>query len=77
MKRNPVQADTLHSVGYAPCASILEIEFAGGEVCQYVGVPTSIHDGLMAAASKDRFFDQHIRDDYPYRQISPAGTRHA
>jgi hypothetical protein len=71
MKRTPVAAATLRSVGYAPCASILEVEFSGGEVCQYLGVPTSVHDGLMAAASKDGFFDEHIRESYAYRQISP------
>lgn len=72
MKRIPVQSDTLRSVGYAPCASVLEVEFAGGEVGQYVGVPTSVHDALLASPSKGEFFDAHIRERYAYRRIGPA-----
>lgn len=72
MKRTPVQSDILRSVGYAPCASVLEIEFTGGEVGQFVGVPTSIHDALLASASMDHFFAEHIRESYACRRIGPA-----
>jgi hypothetical protein len=75
MKRIPVESDTLNSVGYAPCASVLEIEFAGGELYQYLNVPTSIHEALLAASSKDSFFNEHIRKSYAVRRIGgpPAG----
>jgi hypothetical protein len=72
MKREPIEANTLRSVGYAPCASVLEVELAGGEVYQFVGVPSSVHDGFLAADSKDRFFDERIQGAYPSRSIGPA-----
>jgi hypothetical protein len=74
MKRTSVQAESLHSVGYAPCASILEIEFADGGVYQFVGVPTSVHDGLMVAANKDGYFEEHIREGYDYRRIGATAA---
>lgn len=74
MKRIPVQSDYLQSVGYAPCASVLEIEFADGRVCQYLDIPTSVFDALMASPTKTSFFHGRIEPKHNVRQLgaSPA-----
>lgn len=69
MKRIPVQSDYLHSVGYAPCASVLEIEFVEGMVFQYLDIPTSIYDALMATPAKEAFFREKIEPNHHARQI--------
>jgi len=69
MKRIPVQSDYLCSVGYAPCASVLEIEFVEGTVFQYLDIPTSIYDTLMASDVKAAFFREQIEPNYHSRQI--------
>jgi KTSC domain len=42
----------------------LEVEFQRRTVYQYFDVPKSLHDGLMTAGSKGRFFDQKIREKF-------------
>jgi hypothetical protein len=69
MKRIPVQSDYLQSVGYAPCASVLEIEFAGGKVCQYLDIPTSVFDALMASPGKEAFFRERIEPHHSVREL--------
>lgn len=70
MKRIPVDAPELGAIGYSPCASVLEIEFRDGEVWQFMGVPTSVHDGLWAAASKESYFNSQIRERYLGRRLA-------
>lgn len=70
MERTPVASSNLASVGYDPNSQTLEIEFHSGSVYQYSGVPQSIYQGLMSAASKGSYFDSFIKKaGYPYRQI--------
>jgi len=71
MKRTPVQSEFLHSVGYAPCASVLEIEFAGGRLCQYLDIPTSVFDALMATDAKEAYFRTQIEPNHPFRELKP------
>ncbi len=69
MDRIPVDSEALSSVGYEPGRSQLEIEFAGGGVYRYYGVPARVHDELMAADSHGHYFAERIRDRYPYRKL--------
>ena len=70
MEREPVQSSNLWSVGYDPDSQTLEIEFKGGHVYQYFGVPESLYFDLMNAGSKGSFFHHHIREaGYPYTKI--------
>lgn len=70
MQRHPVLSRSLKSVGYDASMLLLEIEFRGGGVYQYVGVPQLIHDQLLSALSKGRFFNSHIKARFVCRQIS-------
>lgn len=69
MKRTSVSSSNLRSVGYDPAKNILEIEFHGGRVYQYTGVPRSIYNGLMGASSHGKYFHRRIKGRYPYTQI--------
>lgn len=64
MDRILVKSSSLRSVGYEGARSVLEIEFNSGGIYHYLGVLPPLHEGLMAASSKGRFFDQRIRDRF-------------
>jgi len=61
MRREVVDSEALRSVGYDPDRRILEIEFAGGTVYRYLGVPPSVHAELMTADSKGEYYSANIR----------------
>lgn len=69
MIRQPVSSSNIHSIGYDPESRTLEIEFHGGGVYQYLGVPESVHNGLMRASSHGSYFHRHIKDSYRWIKI--------
>jgi hypothetical protein len=70
MERLPVESSNLASVGYDPESTVLEIEFKSGGIYKYSRVPQSVHDGLMNASSKGKYFYQYIENSgYPYSKI--------
>ena len=69
MDRSLVQSSNVRSVGYdAPCKT-LEVEFHSGGLYQYSGVPETIYQGFMRAASKGSYFHDRITGRYPDRQV--------
>ena len=74
MRRRAVDSTTMRSVGYDAKSGILEIEFDSGAVYQYVGVPARTYEQLLAAESKGRYFNDEIRDSYPYVQVGRRGA---
>ena len=69
MKRNPVESSSLAAVGYEPKTRVLEIEFLSGAVYRYFDVEAKVHEELMNASSKGRYFNERIRDVYRYGRI--------
>jgi len=55
---------------YRPEACELEILFTTGRRYLYTRVPEEIARRFRSAISKGRFFNAHIRDRYPYRELS-------
>ena len=70
MQRHPVTSSNLHAVGYDARHQILEIEFDGGSVYHYFGVPEEVHDALMSAASKGTYFHDRIREAYRHEKVN-------
>jgi hypothetical protein len=68
VERCPVESSLIRSVGYDLDASVLEVELMTGNVYEYYDVPLSVYDELMDAPSKGSYFNEFIRDMYPYRQ---------
>jgi KTSC domain len=69
MDRQPVRSSNICSVGYEPETHALEVEFRGGGVYQYSGVPETVYQGMMRAASKGSYFHDHVKDRYSFRQV--------
>ncbi|MET8815171.1 KTSC domain-containing protein [Streptomyces sp. NPDC004549] len=67
MQRVPVNSSNVRAVGYAE--TVLEVEFHGGSVYRYSGVPASVHASLMGAASKGRYMNMFVVNRYPTRRI--------
>jgi KTSC domain len=71
MQRTPVTSSTISSVGYDPGSRTLEVAFHSGAVYQYSGVPASVYQGLMTAASHGQYMDAHVKKaGYAYRRVS-------
>jgi len=69
MNRAPVRSSNIRSVGYDPASRTLEVEFHSGGVYQYSGVPEITYQGFMRATSKGFYFHNHIKGQYPDRQV--------
>ncbi|HEU5271516.1 MAG TPA: KTSC domain-containing protein [Jatrophihabitans sp.] len=69
MRRVPVESSAIASVGYDRATSVLEIEFADGDVYQYFAVPRRVHSELLAAESMGRYFQTRIRERYSYQRV--------
>jgi len=65
MQRQSVASRNVKSIGYAPVTRILEVEFLNGSVYRYLGVPSSVYSGLMAASSKGTYLSQNVKSVYP------------
>ena len=68
--RENVVSTNLHSVGYDEQTQTLEVQFMGGSVYQYYGVPANTHGQLMQAPSKGQFFNTYIRRSYPFSRVA-------
>ena len=71
MERTPVSSSTIASIGYDHESETLEIEFHGGGIYQYPGVPEKVHQELMIAGSKGTYFDRNIKKaGYSYEKVA-------
>ncbi len=69
MERTRVRSSNISSIGYAADTRTLEVEFNSGSIYQYSRVPESVYNALMGARSHGSYFNDHIRDTYPTRQV--------
>ena len=59
---------------YDPRAESLAVEFVNGRRYRYAGVPEDVAATFRAALSNGRFFNLHIRDAYPCRELATEGA---
>ena len=66
-----LDSDALSYVRYDAKARTLFASFKGRRRRAYVydGVTQADYDALMAAESKGAWFNAHIRDRYPFREV--------
>jgi hypothetical protein len=70
MVRTAVDSSNLSAVAYDPESAVLEVEFHSGGVYQYFGVPFFVYQDLCDAASKGKYFNEHVkRAGYPFARI--------
>jgi lysyl-tRNA synthetase class 2 len=64
-----VESSAVTSLGYDPATNELEVEYAGGGVYRYYGVPASRVEELLDADSLGRYLTEHIKPRYPYAEM--------
>lgn len=69
MRLATVESNTLATVAYDESRELLQLEFCSWKVCQYFGVPAAVHQELLGAPSKGRYFNHAIRGRFQYRLI--------
>jgi hypothetical protein len=69
MRRVALSSTTVVSAGYDEGSRTMEIEFTGGAVYRYDDVPREVFDGLLAAESVGRFFNERVRDVYAFTRL--------
>ena len=69
MRVATVDSTTLATVAYDEAQELLQLEFCSRAVYLYFGVPLTVHQALLGAPSKGKYFNQAIRGRFPYRLI--------
>jgi hypothetical protein len=69
MPREPVQSTAIAAIRYDPARKLLEIEFLTGRRYRYSRVPLPTYRAFMAAGSKGRFYNERIRDEFPFTRL--------
>lgn len=69
MRRTVIDSTSLKSVGYEPSSHTLEVEFQGGRVYRYFGVPPRRYRALLEADSAGRFLNTEIKGVYQCAQV--------
>jgi hypothetical protein len=69
VERESVVSSAILSVGYDSSSETLEVEFPGGDVYQYSGVPAQVYLDLMGADSVGKYFTAYIRHNYAYVRL--------
>jgi hypothetical protein len=60
-----VASSAISRVEYDPSSRVMQIWFTSSRrAYSFCGVPENIYSGLLNAASKGTYYDQHIRDRY-------------
>jgi hypothetical protein len=65
-----VDSSMMTFVKYDDDSSELDIAFTSGKTYRYLHVPPEVYDGLLDAESKGEFFDENIKDDLVYCEVS-------
>lgn len=61
-----VTSEAVAQIEYDAPAQTLFVRFTSGEWYAYFDVPARTHADFVAADSKGRFFQDHIRDRFPF-----------
>lgn len=65
-----VYSSNVHSVGHDPVRSLMHIRFHSGDTYEVADFSGDDHVRFMAADSKGRHFNQHIRGRYAVRKLA-------
>jgi hypothetical protein len=68
--RLQVESSAIGSVGYDPLMRVLEVEFVGGGVYRYLGVPPREHETLMRAESLGTYVNKRIKPYYRFVRVA-------
>lgn len=77
MIRVDLKSTSLNAATYQDQSALLDLEFRSGAIYRYVGVPAQTYQELLLAESQGWYFNQHIRNRFPYTKIDPRAAAHA
>jgi hypothetical protein len=63
-------SSVIRRFAYHPGTATLEVEFVSGRRYRYSGVPDTVAEGFARAFSKGRFFNAHVRDEFPAVELT-------
>jgi hypothetical protein len=69
MSRETVDSTAISAVQYDEARRFLDIDLTTGRTYRYLDVPPTMYEAFMAAESKGRFYNDHIRDVYLYERL--------
>jgi len=69
MDREPVASSNVESIGYDAAEGMLEVEFKGGAVYQYTGIPQELYAELCEAGSVGSFIHRRIKNAFACERI--------
>lgn len=61
MNRIAVTSSNIAAIGYSASERVLHVEFIGGRIYEYEGVPETMYTAFMGADSPGKFFAKNIR----------------
>jgi lysyl-tRNA synthetase class 2 len=61
-------SQVIRALAYDADRNELTVGFTSGRIYVYSLIPPAVFAALEATASKGAFFNQHIRDRYPFRK---------
>lgn len=64
-----IDSTAIQAIDYDADHEKLFVRFISGERYLYVGVPGEVHRCFLDASSKGGFFQDEIRDQYPYNRL--------
>ncbi|MEC4611760.1 KTSC domain-containing protein [Tsukamurella tyrosinosolvens] len=64
----PVESSNIRAIGYDEDGLELWIEFNDYSTYVYGGVPSIVHDELIAAPSKGSYFNRVVKGNYGFRK---------
>lgn len=70
IERLPVDSSNLKSIGYDEARGILAVEFQGGSIFHYYGVPLAVFEELGQAESRGHFYAKKIRGSFPGKPMT-------
>jgi len=76
VRRAAIASTSLASVGYDPASKKLEVEFAGGAVYQYLGVPEVELHRFLRARSRGTYLNRHIKPQFLCRRVMHSRATH-
>jgi hypothetical protein len=65
-----VESSVIRGLEYDDEEEALFVTFPSGLTYRYADVPEAEYDALLGAASKGVFFNERIKDRYPFTQVS-------
>ena len=70
MRYHDIESSLIRSVVYDEKTSSLEVNFRSNTTYLYQGVSTEELDAFLAAPSKGRYFNEHIKPRYEFARVA-------